>query len=557
MTGPAGPLAFAPRLTMAVLGLPVLAGLAGTLAPAFGLSGDGEAPFASLTAWPGFWPALRLTLVTGLVSTAIALSLALLITASLAGSRGFALLRRLLSPLLALPHAAAALGLAFLIAPSGWIARALSPWATGWQVPPDLLLINDPAGIALTLGLIAKELPFLLLMSLAALPQCDAARRQTLAASLGYGRIAGFVLTVLPPLYRQLRLPGYAVLAYAMTSVDMAIVLGPTRPPTLAVQITRWMTEPGLTQRGTAAAGALVLLALVLAALAAWRLVEPLAKAALCRAAMGGLRMPGIDAPLAVLARVSALALSLSLIAGLAGLALWSFAGLWPFPRALPESLSLDTWRRAAPGLCHDSLITLAIAATATLAALALVLASLEAEHRGARALSPWLIYLPLLLPQLSFLPGLSVLWLGLGAPPGIAAVALAHLVFVLPYVWLSLSAPFRAWDGRIATLAATLGASQTRVFWHLRLPMLLAAILTATALGLAVSVGQYLPTLLIGGGRITTLTTEALALSSGGNRRLIGAYALLQLALPALGFALAIGLPRLIFRHRRGMGLT
>ena len=41
-------------------------------------------------------------------------------------------------------------------------------------------------------------------------------------------------------------------------------------------------------------------------------------------------------------------------------------------------------------------------------------------------------------------------------------------------------------------------------------------------------------PTLLIGGGRVETLTTEAVALSSGGNRRLIGAYAMLQLLLPA-----------------------
>ncbi|MFN7053661.1 MAG: ABC transporter permease, partial [Gemmobacter sp.] len=81
--------------------------------------------------------------------------------------------------------------------------------------------------------------------------------------------------------------------------------------------------------------------------------------------------------------------------------------------------------------------------------------------------------------------------------------------------------------------------------------------VLTAAAVGLAVSVGQYLPTLLIGGGRVETLTTEAVALSSGGNRRLIGAYALLQMLLPALGFAFALLLPALLFRNRRGMLVT
>ena len=62
------------------------------------------------------------------------------------------------------------------------------------------------------------------------------------------------------------------------------------------------------------------------------------------------------------------------------------------------------------------------------------------------------------------------------------------------------------------------------------------------------------LPTLLIGGGRVETLTTEAVALSSGGNRRVIGAYAVLQLVLPAIAFALAIVVPALLWRHRRQM---
>ena len=86
---------------------------------------------------------------------------------------------------------------------------------------------------------------------------------------------------------------------------------------------------------------------------------------------------------------------------------------------------------------------------------------------------------------------------------------------------------------------------------------MLARPVLTALGVGLAVSVGQYLPTLLIGGGRVETLTTEAVALSSGGNRRLIGAYALLQMLLPVLGFALALLVPAVMFRNRRGMAVT
>ena len=39
-------------------------------------------------------------------------------------------------------------------------------------------------------------------------------------------------------------------------------------------------------------------------------------------------------------------------------------------------------------------------------------------------------------------------------------------------------------------------------------------------------SVGQYLPTLFAGNGRVATLTTEAVTLAAGADRRVIGVYA-------------------------------
>lgn len=545
-----GLLAFAPGLMLAGLALPIAAGLAGTLAPA--VSGHG---FATLGQWPGLPRALALSVGTGLISTLVALAITVLMIAALHDRPGFVAFRRVLSPLLALPHAAAALGLAFLVVPSGWIVRLISPWATGWDTPPDLLILNDPMGIALTLGLVAKEVPFLMLMALAILPQTDMARRGQIAASLGYGRVMGFVLSTLPALYKGLRLPVFAVLAYGMTNVDMAMILGPTLPPSLAVQITDWMGAPSLQHLSTAAAGALVQLALVAATLALWLGVERVLAPLIPVLAAAGLRARALDAPMAVLAGLMAGLIALGLFAGMTGLALWSFAGLWQFPDALPETLSLKTWVKAAPDLAQQSATTLAIALAASLGALALALAALEAEARHGRPIGAvWLIYLPLIMPQVAFLPGLQVMALHLGAKGSAATVAAAHLIFVLPYVWLSLAPAFRGWDGRIGLTAAAMGTKPARIFWQLRLPMLLAPVLTALAVGVAVSVGQYLPTLMLGGGRVETLTTEAVALSSGGDRRLIGATALLQMALPALGFALALGLPRLIFRHRRAM---
>ena len=128
-----------------------------------------------------------LKLAVGLVTTSVSLGMVMLLIAGWQGTRFFRILRSLLSPLLSVPHAAAAFGLAFLIAPSGWLMRLVSPWASGLDRPPDWLIVNDPLALSMMAGLIAKEVPFILLVSLAALPQSDLRRKAALAATLGYG----------------------------------------------------------------------------------------------------------------------------------------------------------------------------------------------------------------------------------------------------------------------------------------------------------------------------------------------------------------------------------
>ena len=144
--------------------------------------------------------------------------------------------------------------------------------------------------------------------------------------------------------------------------------------------------------------------------------------------------------------------------------------------------------------------------------------------------------------------------FLVLGFNASFASLLLVHLVFVLPYVFLSLSDPWRAFDHRYVWTATAMGVSRARIFWQIRFPMLARAILVSCAIGFAVSIGQYLPTVLIGGGRWPTLTTEAVALASGGDRRVIGVYAFLQMLLPFLGFLLAAIIPAIWFAKRRDM---
>jgi putative thiamine transport system permease protein len=195
----------------------------------------------------------------------------------------------------------------------------------------------------------------------------------------------------------------------------------------------------------------------------------------------------------------------------------------------------------------------------AALLSTSLTLWLLETNTHQNNRKDTWLrafVFVPLVLPQIAFLFGLQILFLTLGLDGSFWAVLLAHLVFVFPYSFLALSDPWQRLDPRYARIAASMGTSRANIFFKVQMPLLLRPVLVAFAVALAVSAGQYLPTVLIGAGRVVTVTTESVALASGGNRQITALYAVLQLAIPLAGFALAAFIPSIAFRHRTAMRL-
>ncbi len=552
-------------LAVVALGLvlPILAGFWETARAAFGILPAIGATALSLDPWrtladlPGIGTSLRLTLFTGFASTIVALVLATGFCAATYGSAAQGWVRRVLAPFLAAPHAALAIGLAFLLAPSGWIARLFSPWLTGWDRPPDLALVNDPWGGALIFGLLAKEVPFLLLVMIAALGQIPVRQHLAAARAVGYGRGVAWMKVIAPQVYPLIRLPIFVVLAFSLSVVDVAIILGPSNPPTLAVAITRWFNAPDTALILPAAAAALLQTAIIIGGIAVWwlaeRAVTRIGRAWVQAGGRGIAAQPGIWV-------ASAGVFGLMVLGALAGLGLviWSVAWRWRFPDALPQSWSFQGWMNPASGWGDAAITTLGLGLVTTALSLTLVLAWLAGEDRARRGRArwaAWVIYLPLIVPQIGFLYGLNVMFLRLGIWGGLGAVIWAHVLFVFPYVMIALSDPWRALDRRVMQSAASLGASPFRQFWAVKLPILLRPVLTAAAIGFGVSVALYLPTLFVGAGQVATLTTEAVTLSSGSDRRVVGTYAVLQAALPFVAYALALLVPAVLHRNRLGLG--
>jgi putative thiamine transport system permease protein len=150
------------------------------------------------------------------------------------------------------------------------------------------------------------------------------------------------------------------------------------------------------------------------------------------------------------------------------------------------------------------------------------------------------LLYLPLLIPSVLWVVGLHQMNLTLGVDGQWLGLLLAHALAVLPYVFIALAPAYLGFDTRYAQVSASLGRSRLTFLLQVKWPLLRASLASAFAVGFAVSVAQYLPTLFIGAGRFQTVTTEAVTLSSGGQRSLTAAYAWLQFVLPLLCFAIA-----------------
>ncbi|MFT4764868.1 MAG: putative thiamine transport system permease protein [Oleispira sp.] len=555
---------FSPKFLLAILILPVLGGLLGVLLPAFGWTPALKQTAFSLQGFDALWQTpgivkmITLSITTGLISTLLAFVMTLMILAAFFNSPWLNRIQRLLSPILVIPHAAAAIAVGFLIAPSGMISRLLSPWLTGWDLAPNGLFPHDAFGLSIILGLTLKELPFLLLVALGALAQPELGKtlrqQHKVAINLGYCPMTAFFKVTLPSLYPVLRLPTLAVLAYASASVEMPLILGPNTPPTLAVAIMNWFSDVDLNLRIQASAGALLQLSLTGGLLVLWLGGEKLIKALFRHSLTNGEREYGGFYWQKITIVLTAFIIGF-IVLSLVGLIMWSLAGFWRFPAAIPDQFVLSHFKSALMHMSNPLLNTLSIGLVTTLFAITITLLCLESEQLNDKKISRFtrfIIYLPLLVPSIAFLFGLVWLQQLTNNQAAFFNVATTHLLFVLPYVFLSLASSYRQLDPRFAYVAASLGATPQKVFFQVKLPQLFAPILIATALGLAISFGQYLPTLLAGGGRIDTITTEAVAFANGASRRTSAVYALIQMVLPLIGFIVAWILPKYFFKRAR-----
>jgi spermidine/putrescine transport system permease protein len=159
------------------------------------------------------------------------------------------------------------------------------------------------------------------------------------------------------------------------------------------------------------------------------------------------------------------------------------------------------------PALTGALKMSLNIAAVST--AIAVVLGTLVAialvrqRFRGSKAVDTFLI-LPLTAPEVVMGASLLTLFLDFGWASGYTTILIAHVAFEISFIAMTVRARVRGFDWTLEDASMDLGASPTRTFFKVTLPLIVPGIVAAAMLSFALSLDDFIITYFVSGSTVT-----------------------------------------------------
>jgi len=159
------------------------------------------------------------------------------------------------------------------------------------------------------------------------------------------------------------------------------------------------------------------------------------------------------------------------------------------------------------PPLTDALKLSLNVAAVST--AVALVLGSLVAvalvrqRFRGQTAMDTFLV-IPLTAPEVVMGAALLTLFLDFGWAAGYTTIVISHIAFEISFIAMTVRARMRGFDWTLEDASMDLGASPTRTFFKVTLPLIVPGIVAAGMLSFALSLDDFIITYFVSGSTVT-----------------------------------------------------
>jgi len=164
------------------------------------------------------------------------------------------------------------------------------------------------------------------------------------------------------------------------------------------------------------------------------------------------------------------------------------------------QRFSVDAWTNpcGTPGICDALGLSLRVGFIATL--VSTVLGTMVAfaigryRFRG-RSSTNLLIFLPMATPEVVMGSSLLTLFIAMGIAPGTVTILIAHILFCLSFVVVTVKARIASLDPRLEQAAADLFANPFQAFIRVTLPLVAPGIAAGALLAFSLSFDDYIIT--------------------------------------------------------------
>ena len=164
------------------------------------------------------------------------------------------------------------------------------------------------------------------------------------------------------------------------------------------------------------------------------------------------------------------------------------------------REFTFDNWLKMCdqPMVCEAfaNSVSIALISTAVSTALGTAIAIALGRYKfKGRSATNLLLFLPMATPEVVMGAGLAAQFLDLGISKGYWTIVVAHVMFTLSFVVVTVKARVATLDPKLEEAGRDLYANANQVFWRITFPLLLPGIMAAAMLSFALSFDDFIIT--------------------------------------------------------------
>ena len=173
------------------------------------------------------------------------------------------------------------------------------------------------------------------------------------------------------------------------------------------------------------------------------------------------------------------------------------------------QNFTLDNWahpfveQELTSALWASLRIAVVATTIATLLGTLIALSLSRYKFKASGAVNLFLV-LPITSPEIVLGSSLATLFLNRGVDFGYTTVIIAHVMFQISFVAVTVRARIRGFDWSLEQAAMDLGATPSRAFWKVTFPLILPGIMAAALLSFALSIDDFIITFFNAGSLVT-----------------------------------------------------